>query len=114
MFFLFFYFLDWSHFDQISISIRETIVDFINNTDEQILIENNLENRLDNNGLNLSNSSISLMSNTSNDLSEENINSSNDIININNNQEHNFRRLRRVQNNYQRNVLEDLLGVFPF
>ena len=112
-FFFFFYFLDWSHFDQISISIRETIVDFINNTDEQILIENNLENRLDNNGLNLSNSSISLMSNTSNDLSEENINSSNDIININNNQEHNFRRLRRVQNNYQRNVLEDLLGIFP-
>ena len=112
-FFLFFYFLDWSHFDKISISIRETIIDFINNTDEQLLIENNSENGFANNGFSLSNSNLSLTSNSSNDLIEGNNNRHNDVLILNNNQEQINGRLTINNNNYQRNFIEDLLRIFP-
>ena len=112
-FFLFLYFLDWSHFDQISIYIKETIVNFINSTDEQITIENHIPNRFDNNDLNLSSSSLSLLSNTSNDLNEDNNGSSNNSINMNNNQEQNNNRNLRRNNNDQRSAFEDLLGALP-
>ena len=128
LFFLFFYFLDWSHFDQISINIRECIINFVNNTDNQFISENNLNGP--NNELNLSNSNLSLLSNTSNDYTDDNNNShnnsSNNLINldnsfsnnslnyINNNQEvNNNRRLRR-QYHDQRSILEDILGIFPY
>ena len=123
LFFLFFYFLDWSHFDQISINIRECIINFVNNTDNQFISENNLNGP--NNELNLSNSNLSLLSNTSNDLTDDNNNSSNNLINldnsfsnnslnyINSNQEFNNRRLR-AQNHDQRSILEDILGIFPY
>ena len=120
-FFLFFYFLDWSHFDQISINIREAIINFVNNTDNQIIDENNIPintNRFDNNGLNLSSSYLSLLSYTSNDFTEDNNNSSNNIVNMNNNSninnEQNNNRRQRRNNNDQRTIIEDLLGVFPY
>jgi len=128
LFFLFFYFLDWSHFDQISINIRECIINFVNNTDNQFISENNFNGF--NNELNLSNSNLSLLSNTSNDYTDDNNNSHNNSSNnlisldnsfsnnslnhINNNQEvNNNRRLRR-QNHDQRSILEDILGIFPY
>ena len=103
-FFLFLYSLDWSHFDQISINIRDMIVDFINDIDSQITIENNLPNRFDIRDLNLSNSSLSLLSNASNDLNEDNNNNVLNNMELNEND-----RLRS-----QRSVIEDLLGVFPY
>ena len=112
-FFLFFYFLDWSHFDQISINIRETVINFINNAQEQISIENNIPNRFDINDLNLSSSSLSLLSNISNDLNDDNNSSSNNLINLNNNHEQNTNR-RRNHNNDQRSIFEELLGIFPY
>ena len=112
-FFLFFYFLDWSHFDQISINIRETVINFINNAQEQISIENNIPNRFDINDLNLSSSSLSLISNISNDLNDDNNSSSNNLINLNNNHEQNTNR-RRNHNNDQRSIFEELLGIFPY
>ena len=112
-FFLFLYFLDWSHFDQISIYIKETIVNFINGTDNQITIENNIRNRFDNNDLNLSNSSLSLLSNASNELTEDNYGSNNSLINMNNIQEHHNNRITRRNNNNQRDAFEDLLGTLP-
>jgi hypothetical protein len=128
LFFLFFYFLDWSHFDQISINIRECIINFVNNTDNQFISENNI-NRF-NNDLNLSSSNLSLLSNTSNDFTDDNNNSnnnsSNNLINldnsfsnnslnyINSNQEANNNRRLRRQNNDQRSILEDILGIFPY
>ena len=118
-FILFFYFLDWTHFDQISINIRECVVNFINNTDNQFINENNLNinsNRVEN-GLNLSSSSLSLVSNISNDLTDENNSSSNNLINMSNNNlelNNTNRRLRRDNNNNdQRSVLEEILGIFP-
>ena len=108
-FFLFFYFLDWSHFDQISINIRETIINFINNTEEQISIDNNIHNRFDND-LNLS-SSLSLLSNVSNDLNEDNNSNSN---NLNNSQEQDVNRRRNQNNNDHRSAFEDILGIFPY
>ena len=127
LFFLFFYFLDWSHFDQISINIRECIINFVNNTDNQFITENNASRF--NNELNLSSSNLSLLSNASNDLTDDNNNSnnnsSNNLINldnslsnsslnyINSNQEFNNRRLR-AQNHDQRSILEDILGIFPY
>ena len=128
LFFLFFYFLDWTHFDQISINIRECIINFVNNTDNQFINENNFSSF--NNELNLSNSNLSLLSNASNDYNDDNNNSnnnsSNNLINldnsfsnnslnhINSNQEaSNHRRVRR-QNNDQRSILEDILGIFPY
>ena len=104
-FFLFLYSLDWSHFDQISINIRNMIVNFINSLDNQMIIENNFPNRFDERELNLSNSSLSLLSNASNDLNEE-INNNN-LYNMELNE--NGRLLRS-----QRSVIEDLLGVFPY
>jgi hypothetical protein len=128
LFFLFFYFLDWSHFDQISINIRECIINFVNNTDNQFITENN-ESRF-NNELNLSSSNLSLLSNASNDLTDDNNNSnnnsSNNLINldnsfsnnslnhINSNQELNNNRRLRAQNHDQRSILEDILGIFPY
>ena len=107
-FFLFFYFLDWSHFDQISINIREAIINFINNTDNQIINENNIYlNRFDNSELSLSSSNLSLLSNASNEAEDNN--NSNNFANMNNNN----RRLRR-DNNDQRSIIEDLLGNFPY
>ena len=118
-FILFFYFLDWTHFDQISINIRECVVNFINNTDNQFINENNLNinsNRVEN-GLNLSSSSLSLVSNISNDLTDENNSSNNNLINMSNNNlelNNTNRRLRRDNNNNdQRSVLEEILGIFP-
>ena len=128
LFFLFFYFLDWSHFDQISINIRECIINFVNNTDNQFITENN-ESRF-NNELNLSSSNLSLLSNASNDFTDDNNNSnnnsSNNLINldnsfsnnslnyINSNQEFNNNRRFRAQNHDQRSILEDILGIFPY
>jgi hypothetical protein len=107
-FFLFFYFLDWSHFDQISINIREAIINFINNTDNQIINENNIYlNRFDNSELSLSSSNLSLLSNASNEAEDNN--NGNNFANMNNNN----RRLRR-ENNDQRSIIEDLLGNFPY
>ena len=114
--FLFFYFLDWTHLDQISINIREAIINFINNTDNQIINENNINiNRFDNNELSLSSSNLSLLSNISNDA-EDNINNYNDnnYINMNNNNQNNNRRIRRDNNNDQRSIIEDLLGMIPY
>ena len=108
-FFLFFYFLDWSHFDQISINIRETVINFINNTEQQISIDNNMHNRFDNNDLNLSSSSLSLLSNVSNDLNEDN-----NSNNLNNSQEQDVNRRRNQSNNDHRSAFEDLLGIFPY
>ena len=110
-FFLFFYFLDWSHFDQISINIRETVINFINNTEQQISIDNNIHNRFDNNDLNLSSSSLSLLSNVSNDLNEDN-NSNNN--NLSNSQEQDVNRRRNQNNNDHRSAFEDILGIFPY
>ena len=118
-FILFFYFLDWTHFDQISINIRECVVNFINNTDNQFINENDLNinsNRVEN-GLNLSSSNLSILSNISNDSSDDNNSSSNNLINISNNnleQINNNRRLRRGHDNDQRSVFEQILGIFPY
>ena len=111
----------------ISINIRECIINFVNNTDNQFITENNASRF--NNELNLSSSNLSLLSNASNDLTDDNNNSnnnsSNNLINldnslsnsslnyINSNQEFNNRRLR-AQNHDQRSILEDILGIFPY
>ena len=114
---LFLYFLDWPNLDSVTMNIHDLFMEFVNNTDNQMLnnINNNnnfvINNRYDNR-LNLSSSSLSILSSNSNDLSNENNSINNSSMNLNENlaQIHNNRRLRRGQ----RSVLEDMLGVFPY
>ena len=109
-FMLFLYSLDWVNLDSVTTNIYNQFLEFINNTDNQLLDNINISNRYDNR-LNLSSSSLSILSSASNDLSNDNNNINNSANNIIENLGPNSnRRLRTGQGS----VLEDMLGVIPY
>ena len=109
-FMLFLYSLDWVNLDSVTTNIYNQFLEFINNTDNQLLNNINISNRYDNR-LNLSSSSLSILSSASNDLSNDNNNINNSANNIIENLGPNSNRIIRTG---QGSVLEDMLGVFPY
>jgi hypothetical protein len=102
--FLFFYFLDWPHLDQISVKLRDIIVDILNNSENENINNNNNMNRLDY-GLNLSNSNLSITSSEDNGSINNNTNG--------NVEENGHQRRERRERVYQTSILEDILEIFP-
>ena len=109
-FMLFLYSLDWVNLDSVTTNIYNQFLEFINNTDNQLLDNINISNRYDNR-LNLSSSSLSILSSASNDLSNDNNNINNSANNIIENLGPNSNRRIRTG---QGSVLEDMLGVIPY